>query len=124
MLDLEEQSPHLNISPAILSFYGPKVAILYAYLNYYVRENNIEITRPERFEPYYRFTLERHDIREITGMSVGEQFDAELDLCGAYLADSESNDWKDVTYTFYPQHEDGVRRWIYEKQGKWFPIRS
>ena len=121
MLNIEEQQPHLTISPAMLSFYGPNTAVLYAYLKYYWEENNIEIT-PFKDNPYYKFSLRRNEIKRTTGLSFGQQIDSEMDLCGAFLADSYPEENESVKYNFYPHHEDEVRRWIYEKQYNWlFP---
>jgi hypothetical protein len=119
MVNIEEQQPHLKLSPAILSYYGQNTAVLYAYLKYYWEQNEIEVT-PFMENPYYQFTLSRYDIRQVTGLSNGEQIDAELDLCGAFLADAQSDGSDEVGYDFYPHHEDEVRRWIYKKQMKFF----
>lgn len=118
MLDLKKEEPNLVLCNPILTYHGPYTAILYAYLKYYVEKNDIQLTQ-NKFLPHYEFTLSRLETLRATGLTDGQQIDSELDFSGAFLADTYPIDRNKVRYEFYPQHEDNVRRWIYEQQEKW-----
>lgn len=118
MLDLEKQEPKIELCNPFLTYYGPNTAILYAYLKYYIEENAIELIPHENY-PYYEIIANRFETKKATGLSNGQQVDAELDLCGAFLVDSTQPSFDKVEYHIYLCNEDMARRDVYEKQGKW-----
>lgn len=118
MLDLKSLEPELKLDYPILKHYGVKTALLYSYLKYYLKMNPVEQT-PFLESPYYLLTIKRSKITKDTGLTEGEQIDAELFLNGALLIDGMKSEYDKVTLNFYPQNEEDVRRWCYEKMGVW-----
>lgn len=117
MLDQRLMEPNIELFHPLLIHFSSSAAILYGYLKHLVIAKDLPINGIGE-ESCYDIHTTRNEIKEETGLSFGEQIDAELELCFANLAIScEIKD--DVGFDLYPQNEAPFRRAFYRKQMKW-----
>ena len=112
MNDLKQQEPDIQIFYPLLINSSSNAAILYGYLKTCCLDQHRE-------EGHYVFNLKRFDVKWATGLSFGQQIDAEQQLDGADLitANRIPGDW--VEYWVYPENEDRLRRFVYSKRANW-----
>lgn len=118
MLDIRKDEPELILNYPLLIHYGYKEALLYAYLNYYLKTNPMERT-PFMDNPYYKLQLKKTDIKQATGLSFGDILDAEMGLSGAGILFELKSDGNNTTYEFHPEAEESMVRWCYKHINKW-----
>jgi len=117
MLDMKIHEPDIQILYPLLIHYSPEAAILYGYLKQLCEANGALKKHGE--DAYYHFVIKRYEIELATGLSVGEQIDAETELIGADIVIGSSMEGERVQYFLYPNKEDSLRRFVYSKRWAW-----
>ena len=114
---MKTHEPQIQILYPLLIHYSPEAAILYGYLKQLCQVKGVLKKYGE--DAYYQFILKRYDIELATGLSVGEQIDAETELIGADIVIGNSLEGERVQYFLYPNKEDSLRRFVYSKRYSW-----
>ena len=117
MLDMKTHEPNIKIFYPLLIHYSPEAAILYGYLKEYCCKNVVLKMQGEK--AYYHFSIARYEIEQATGLSYGEQVDAEVELIGADIAIGSGLNNDRVDFYLYPNREDSLRRFVYSRRCNW-----
>ena len=117
MLDLKNKEPRIEIFYPLLIHYSPEAAVLYGYLKNVYNDSFNKIKF--RGENGLVLKLKRFEIEEKTGLSIGQQIDAEKDLIGAGLANGLELRDQLIEYAVFPKNEDRLRRFVNAYRHEW-----